>query len=112
MKRAVAIAEQNRCPAAVSRYSYDEILDRIAVKIADVDVRAINKECVSRERDRRLLQKCAIADAEKRVDPRIIAGDCKIFNGVAIEVAHCDSRHSGANFDLDRKLERAVAKAE
>ena len=99
-------------PASVSGNCDYEILNRVAIEIGDVNVSAVNKECIGRQSDRRLLQECSVANAEKRVDPRLISGDSKVFDRVAVEVADGDARHSRSHFDLDRKLKRAVTKSQ
>jgi len=67
-ERAVAVADQDCRPAPVEGDGHDQILDRVAVEVGDVYVRAVDAERVRRERQRRLPDERPVADTKEAID--------------------------------------------
>src|SRR6185503_7389766 len=55
LKRPIAITKQDPGPASVSWNCHDQVLNGVAVKICNVNIGSINKKCVCRQSDCRLL---------------------------------------------------------
>src|SRR5581483_356685 len=109
LERAVSIADQNCISAAVTKRN-DQILNTVAIQVAETDIIARRKEIATgHQGNNRLARECSIADAKQNGELGVASANCYILDSVAIQIKYCHGHGPGSNLNLAWGLKRAIS---